>query len=46
MPPEINEVQEELGLAKRASFVASVKNPKVGGPAYARLPQGAEFSQE
>lgn len=46
VPSEINEVQQELGLRERASFVTSVKNPKAGGPPQARLPQSAEFDQE
>lgn len=46
VPSEISEVQKELGLRQRASFVTSVKNPTVGGPANAQLPNPAKFDQE
>ncbi|KAI9884928.1 MAG: hypothetical protein M1823_003275 [Watsoniomyces obsoletus] len=46
VPSEISEVQQELGLRQRASFVTSVKNPTVGGPANAQLPNPAKFDQD
>lgn len=46
VPSEINEVQKELGLRERASFVTSVKNPTAGGPARATLSQPADFDKE
>ncbi|KAI9676859.1 MAG: hypothetical protein M1817_006698 [Caeruleum heppii] len=45
-PTKIDEVQEELGLRQRGSFVTSAKNPEVGGPSYANLPNPAKYSQE
>ncbi|KAI9843553.1 MAG: hypothetical protein M1837_006229 [Sclerophora amabilis] len=45
-PTEMNEVQHELGLRNRGSFVTSAKNPEVSGPANASLPTPAKFSQE
>ncbi|KAI9791489.1 MAG: hypothetical protein M1816_003833 [Peltula sp. TS41687] len=46
VPSEINEVQKELGLRERASFVVSAKNPEVRGPANARLPKPADYNKE
>ncbi|KAI9758266.1 MAG: hypothetical protein M4579_003125 [Chaenotheca gracillima] len=46
IPSELSEVQKALGLRERGSFVTSAKNPQVGGPSYANLPKGAEFSKE
>ncbi|KAI9828166.1 MAG: hypothetical protein M1826_006094 [Phylliscum demangeonii] len=46
VPSKINEVQKELGLRERASFVASAKNPEVRGPANATLPNPAQFDPE
>lgn len=46
IPSPIDEVQKELGLRERASFVVSAKNPEAGGPAYARLPNPANYDKE
>lgn len=46
VPSEINEVQKELGLRERASFVVSAKNPEVRGPANANLPNPADYDKE
>jgi hypothetical protein len=46
IPSEISEVQKDVGLRDRGSFVTSVKNPKYPGPANANLPQGPEFPPE
>ena len=46
IPSEIGEVQKDVGLAEKGSFVLSTKNPESSGPANATLPQTAEFSTE
>lgn len=46
IPSEINEVQRDIGLQQRGSFLTSVKNPSSSGPANASLPQGADYPQE
>lgn len=46
IPTKVSEVQQDVGLQERGSFVTSVKNPKYPGPANTNLPQGPEFSQE
>jgi hypothetical protein len=45
-PSKVNEVQEEMGLQERGSFVTSAKNPKSSGPANVSLPNAAEYPQE
>ncbi|KAI9801673.1 MAG: hypothetical protein M1833_002355 [Piccolia ochrophora] len=45
-PSDLGEVQEEIGLRQRGSFVLSAKNPEVGGPSYANLPEGAKYSKD
>lgn len=46
IPSELSEVQKDIGLRERGSFVTSVKNPQYPGPANANLPQGPEYPQE
>lgn len=46
IPAQLSEVQEDVGLRERGSFVASVKNPQYSGPAGANLPQGPEYPKE
>lgn len=46
LPGEVGEVQRDLGLKERGSFVVSTKNPEYPGPANARLPKGPEFPKE
>ena len=46
IPSNIGDVQEELGLRERGSFVISVKNPERPGPASTRLPEGPGFPKE
>ena len=46
IPSELGEVQEEMGIRTKGSFVVSLKNPTAGGPANASLPQAADYSQE
>ena len=46
IPSEMGEVQNDMGLAKKGSFALSLKNPESSGPAYAQLPQGADYPKE
>lgn len=46
IPSEVTEVQLDIGLQQRGSFVTSVKNPAYSGPANANLPKGPEYPQE
>ncbi|KAI9706896.1 MAG: hypothetical protein M1820_004675 [Bogoriella megaspora] len=46
IPSEIGEVQEDIGLRTKGSFVISLKNPEAGGPAQATLPQQADYPKE
>lgn len=46
IPSEISEVQRDIGLQQRGSFITSIKNPSQSGPANANLPQGPEYPQE
>ena len=46
IPSELSEVQQDVGLGERGSFVTSVKNPQYAGPANTNLPQGPAFPQE
>lgn len=46
IPSEISEVQRDIGLQQRGSFITSIKNPTASGPAAANLPQGPGFPQE
>ena len=46
IPSELSEVQHDVGLHERGSFVTSVKNPQYAGPANTNLPKGPEFPQE
>ena len=46
LPTEISEVQKDIGLQERGSFVTSVKNPQYESPANAQLPDGPKFPQE
>lgn len=46
IPSELGEVQKEVGLRQRGSYITSAKNPQSSGPANATLPQGAEYPQE
>lgn len=46
IPSELGEVQEDLGLRSRGSFVISVKNPERPGPANTNLPQAPNFPKE
>lgn len=46
IPTEIGEVQNDVGIADKGSFVLSLKNPEASGPASAQLPQKPEFPKE
>ena len=46
IPSELSDVQRDVGLQERGSFVTSAKNPESSGPASAALPQKAEFPKE
>lgn len=45
IPTEVGEVQKDVGLAEKGSFILSVKNPKSSAPANAQL-NGAEYPEE
>lgn len=46
LPEELGEVQREMGLKERGSFIIATKNPEYPGPASARLPKGPEYPKE
>lgn len=46
IPSELDEVQSDLGLRAKGSFLISVKNPERPGPANARLPKGPEYPKK
>ena len=46
IPAELDEVQKDIGLQAKGSFVTSVKNPQHDSPAQAQLPEGPKFPQE
>ncbi|KAH7369635.1 hypothetical protein BKA65DRAFT_544365 [Rhexocercosporidium sp. MPI-PUGE-AT-0058] len=46
VPTSIGEVQKELGLNEKGSFVASAKNPNAPGPANATLDNPASYPEE
>lgn len=46
IPSAVSEVQRDVGLREKGSFVTSAKNPKYPSPANASLPQAPEFPQE
>lgn len=46
VPSEMSEVQEDVGLRQRGSYLTSAKNPTTAAPAGANLPKGAEYPQE
>jgi len=41
--PTIGELQKDFGLKEKGSFIVSVKNPAIPGPANARLPNPAKY---
>ena len=46
IPAELSEVQQDVGLRERGSFITSTKNPKYPGPANASLPRGPDYPKE
>jgi hypothetical protein len=46
IPSEMGEVQKDVGLAAKGSFVVSAKNPESTGPAYAQLPQKPDWPKD
>nr|POE48127.1 hypothetical protein CFP56_01455 [Quercus suber] len=46
IPSEVGEVQKDIGIAEKGSFVVSLKNPEASGPANAQLPQGPDWPKE
>lgn len=46
LPEELGEVQREMGLKEKGSFIISTKNPQYPGPANARLPKPPEYPKE
>nr|POE93329.1 hypothetical protein CFP56_19341 [Quercus suber] len=46
IPSEVGEVQKDIGIAEKGSFVVSLKNPEAPGPANAQLPQGPDWPKE
>ena len=46
VPEKIGEIQTELGLNEKGSYVLSVKNPNAPGPANATLDDPAEYPEE
>lgn len=46
IPSEVSEVQHDLGLKNRGSFIMSAKNPKYPGPPTARIPKSPGYPQK
>ena len=46
IPSELGEVQKDIGLRERGSFITSIKNPEQKGPANASLPEGPGYPKE
>jgi hypothetical protein len=46
VPDTLGDVQKDLGLNEKGSYVVSVKNPKKEAPANASLPNPAEYPEE
>ena len=46
IPSDVNEVQKDIGLQQRGSFITSTKNPQQPAPANTSLPKAAEYPQE
>ncbi|KAF2436184.1 tetrapyrrole biosynthesis, uroporphyrinogen III synthase [Tothia fuscella] len=46
IPSEPEEVQKDMGLREKGSFILSLKNPTRKGPSYASLPEKPDFPQE
>ncbi len=46
IPSEIGQVQQEVGLRQRGSYLTSARNPTTAAPVNASLPQGPEYPRE
>jgi hypothetical protein len=46
VPSTLGEVQQDIGLKEKGSFVISLKNPEAPGPANASLPQKPDWPAE
>jgi hypothetical protein len=46
IPSELDEVQKDIGLRERGSFVTSIKNPEQKGPPNTSLPKGPDYPKE
>lgn len=46
IPKEPGNLQEDIGIGSKGSFVISLKNPEVKGPANASLPQKPDYPKE
>lgn len=46
LPEDLGQVQNDLGLRSKGSFITSVKNPKYPGPANADIGKDPGYSQE
>jgi len=46
IPEQLGEVQKDVGLREKGSFVISIKNPEIKGPPYASLPRGPDYPKE
>ncbi|POR39210.1 Uncharacterized protein TPAR_00586 [Tolypocladium paradoxum] len=46
LPKKLGNIQREMGLKDRGSFIMSTKNPLYKGPPNAQLPTGPNFSKE
>lgn len=46
LPEKLGEVQTEIGLQEKGSWVLSTRNPQYPAPQNAALPEGPDFSQD
>ena len=46
LPERLGEVQTDLGLKEKGSWIVSTRNPQYPAPPNTQLPQGPEFSKE
>lgn len=46
LPEKLGDVQTDLGLKEKGSWILSTRNPQYSAPANTALPEGPEYSQE
>lgn len=46
LPEKLGDVQTDLGLKEKGSWILSTRNPQYSAPANTALPQGPEYSKE